>query len=67
MTTQDSNLKDQQLEIARIIREECLRAALDGYERAAMSGLCGEGAWEAAISAVRMLDLELILKERFIS
>jgi hypothetical protein len=67
MTTQDSNLKDQQIEIARIIREECIHAATTGYERAAMSGLCGEGAWEAAISAVRMLDLELILKERFIS
>ncbi len=26
-----------------------------------MSGLCHEGAWEAAISAMRMVDLEALL------
>ena len=45
-------------------REACIRAALSGYENAAMSGQCHEGAWEAAISAIRMLDVENIIKEK---
>lgn len=45
------------LELAESIRAACIDAAMDGYERAAISGLCSEGAWEAAISAMRMLDL----------
>ncbi|MDH3316417.1 MAG: acetyltransferase [Gammaproteobacteria bacterium] len=36
----------------------CIQAAIDGYENASISGLCAEGAFEAAISAIRMLDLE---------
>ena len=39
------------------IRNALIRAALDGYEQAAISGLCEEGRWEAAISAMRRLDL----------
>lgn len=31
---------------------------LRGYEQAASSGLCHGGAWEAAIDAVRQLDLK---------
>lgn len=40
------------------VRAALIQAALDGYERASLSGLCHEGAWEAAISAMRALDLE---------
>jgi formiminotetrahydrofolate cyclodeaminase len=39
------------------VREACLRAALEGYEDASLRGLCREGAWEAAIGAIRRLDL----------
>jgi hypothetical protein len=39
------------------IREALIRAALDGYEQAGISGLCEEGRWEAAISAMRRIDL----------
>lgn len=39
------------------VREALIRAALDGYEQAGISGLCDEGRWEAAISAMRRLDL----------
>ncbi|HEX5387476.1 MAG TPA: hypothetical protein VFW66_12285 [Gemmatimonadales bacterium] len=39
------------------IRSALIRAALDGYERAAMSGLCCEGAWEAAVAAMRAAQL----------
>jgi hypothetical protein len=51
----------EELRTAEAVREACIRAALDGYERAAMSGLCAEGAWEAAISAIRMVDLRGVL------
>ena len=47
--------------LAETVREACIEAALQGYENAAISGLCHEGAWEAAISAMRMVDLEIVL------
>ena len=49
--------------IAQVVKDACLQAALKGYEDAAISGLCREGAWEAATSAIEMLDLEAILTE----
>ncbi len=45
------------LRIAAAVRQACVLAALDGYERAQVAGLCQEGAWEAAIDAIRMIDL----------
>lgn len=48
---------------AERIRKALIRAALDGYEQAAQSGLCAEGAWEAAISAMRQLDLRVVSAE----
>ena len=62
MMTQASGSEERR--IAEMTREACIRAALAGYENVAMSGLCHEGAWEAAISAIRMLDLENIIKEK---
>ena len=50
--------------IAQSVRAACIRAALEGYENAAMNGLCHEGAREAAVSAMRMLDLDAVLQER---
>lgn len=47
--------------LAERVRAACIDAALAGYEDAAISGLCGEGACEAAISAIRRLDLERLL------
>ena len=56
MTATDSWKSD--LEIAEAVRAACIEAAVNGYENAAMSGLCAEGAFEAAVSAMRMLDLK---------
>lgn len=53
--------KSDDLDLAERVREACVRAALDGYEDAAMAGLCDEGAQEAAISAIRRLDLRAVL------
>lgn len=45
---------------AERVRAACIQAALEGYEAAAISGLCHEGAWEAAIDAMRMLDIDML-------
>ena len=37
---------------AEIIREACINAAKEGFIQASISGLCNEGAVEAAISSV---------------
>ena len=42
------------------VRRACIDAAVDGYEQASIAGLCGEGAFEAAISAIRRLDLDAL-------
>lgn len=51
------------LQIATAVRSACVRAALDGYERAQVAGLCQEGAWECAVDAMRMVDLKAILQD----
>lgn len=51
-----------QLDLAERVRSACIDAALAGYENAAISGLCREGAWEAAISAMRMVDLAALCR-----
>lgn len=49
---------DTEREIARRMQEACIAAAIAAYEDAAMSGLCHEGAFEAAISAMQMIDVD---------
>jgi formiminotetrahydrofolate cyclodeaminase len=38
-------------------RRALIDAALDAYEDAGLSGLCAEGRWEAAVDAMRTVDL----------
>ena len=40
------------------VRGRLISAALQAYEDAALQGLCGEGALEAAVSAMRCLELK---------
>jgi hypothetical protein len=47
--------------LAEAVRDACLKAAKEGYEQAAAAGLCHEGAVEASLDAVRMLDLKVLL------
>ena len=49
--------------LAERVRKECIAAAQQGYENAALSGLCGEGAFEAAISAIQLIDLEALVRQ----
>jgi hypothetical protein len=47
--------------LAEAVRTACLKAAKQGYEEASASGLCHEGAVEASLGAVSMLDLKALL------
>lgn len=49
--------------LAEKIRTRCIEAAKDGFKDASMSGLCADGAMEAAISAMQSLGLDRLLKE----
>ena len=49
--------------IAERVRAACIRTALEGYEAAAISGLCKDGAWEAVVDAMRMLDIAALVAE----
>lgn len=57
-----SAINDENLRIAQSIRDACIAAAKQGYESAAISGLCEEGALEAALGAIHMVDLEAVLR-----
>ena len=50
------------LQIATVVRDACIRAALEGYEQAQIAGLCQEGAWEVAIDTIRRLELREVLQ-----
>jgi hypothetical protein len=49
--------------VAEQVRDALVRAALMAYEDAAIRGLCGEGAWEVAVTAMRDLDLSSIVAQ----
>lgn len=49
---------DERRLLAERVRAACISAAQEGYEDAAMAGLCGEGALEVAISAMRRLTVD---------
>lgn len=50
------------LKLACAIRAACVDAARQGYADASISGLCAEGAQEAALSAIESLDLAAVLE-----
>ncbi|MGE5625013.1 MAG: acetyltransferase [Bacillota bacterium] len=52
---------DAAKKLAEAVRDACLKAAKQGYEEAAQSGLCHEGAVEASLDAVRMVDLKALV------
>jgi hypothetical protein len=52
------------LSVAQAVRTACIEAALAAYEDAGISGLCAEGRWEAAISALQSLDLNALAAQK---
>lgn len=53
---------NERRQLAERVRTACLETMQQAYEEARMQGLCAEGAFEAAISAVAMLNLESLLR-----
>lgn len=53
--------KSEQLKLAKTIKKACIKAAQEGFRDASMSGLCTDGAMEAAVSAIQKLDVEKVL------
>jgi hypothetical protein len=54
---------EEQYRLADKVKEACVQAAKEGFQDASMSGLCTEGAIEAAVSAIQKLDIQKILDE----
>jgi hypothetical protein len=48
--------------LAEAVRRACLEAARKGYEDAAMSGICHEGAVELSLDAILGLDITPLLQ-----
>lgn len=44
------------------LKQACIRAAQEAYEDALQSGLCAEGAFEAAISAIHSIKTECFVR-----
>ena len=56
--------KNMDLEdLAKRIRERCIEAALQAYEDGGIQGLCAEGRWEAAVGALKTVELAPLLRE----
>lgn len=52
-----------QLQLAQKVKEACIEAAKEGFHDASISGLCSEGAIEAAVSAIQKLEIEELIKK----
>jgi len=50
-------------DLAKRIRDTCLEAVLQAYEDAGIQGLCEEGRWEAAVGALKSVELAPLLRE----
>ncbi|MCC5941846.1 MAG: acetyltransferase [Balneolaceae bacterium] len=57
-------MNQSKLDVAETVKNACIDAARDGFREALISGLCTEGAMEAAISAIQKLDVEEIVKKQ---
>lgn len=62
MSDQTVTSSDRERRIAEAVRAACVAVAQETYERAAADGLCDEGAWEAAIDAIRSLNIATIVR-----
>jgi hypothetical protein len=49
-------------ELAEKIKSRCIEAAKQGFRDASISGLCRDGAIEAAVSAIQKLDAAELVK-----
>jgi hypothetical protein len=54
-------VNEESIHLAERVRSALVQSALVAYEDAAVRGLCCDGAWEAAVSAIRQVDLSPML------
>lgn len=57
-----NRLQKHKIRVAEAIKGACLKAAIEAYQDAKMSGLCQEGAWEVALDAIKSLEVEMVLR-----
>jgi hypothetical protein len=50
-------------DFAKHVRQACVDAAVQAYEDAGVQGLCAEGRWEAAVGALKTVELTPLLRE----
>jgi len=62
----DDDQQYNRIALAESVRKACIEAARDGFNDASMSGLCTEGAMEAAVSSIQKLNLESIISKKVI-
>ncbi|MFP5349264.1 MAG: acetyltransferase [Gammaproteobacteria bacterium] len=53
------------MQVACAVQQACIAAARCGYADAAQSGVCSEGALEAAIGAIQTLDLAALVRTAY--
>ena len=53
---------DDAAELAERVRSSLLERALAAHDDARLQGLCMEGAWEAAVSAIRSFDVAALAR-----
>ncbi|HEX6939331.1 MAG TPA: hypothetical protein VF158_07955 [Longimicrobiales bacterium] len=47
--------------LAAAVRDACVQTAIEAFDDAGVRGLCGEGALEYALDAIRRLDLDAVV------
>ena len=55
-------MQDRTDPVPDAIRRALIDAAEAAYEDAGIQGLCAEGRWEAAVSAMRSVDVEAVAR-----
>lgn len=56
-------MSNEQQQLAETVRTAFIKTALETYEEGGVLGLCAEGRWEYAISALQQLDLDALIKQ----
>jgi hypothetical protein len=49
-------------ELVLAVRDACRAALAEAHEEALLAGLCGDGAWEAALGALSRLSADELLQ-----
>ena len=62
MTRSESATPETLSGLAESIRRAVMEAGEAAYEDAGIQGLCAEGRWEAAVAAMRAVDVQAIIQ-----